>query len=109
MKNFVQPGNTLTLIAPLGGVMSGSGVLVGSIFAVAAFVAAEGEEFEGTVEGVFTLPKAAGAIPQGAKVYWDDAAKNITTVSSGNTLIGVATVAAADADPEASVRLNGSF
>jgi predicted RecA/RadA family phage recombinase len=35
MKNFVQPGNTITLTAPYA-VASGDGLLVGYIFGVAA-------------------------------------------------------------------------
>ena len=35
MKNYVQPGNTITLTAPYA-VVSGDGLLVGSIFGVAA-------------------------------------------------------------------------
>ena len=35
MKNFIQPGNTITLAAPAA-VTSGSGLLVGAIFGIAA-------------------------------------------------------------------------
>ena len=38
-----------------------------------------------------------GAIAQGAKVYWDNAAKNVTTVSAGNTLMGYAMTACSGA------------
>ena len=108
MKNFVQRGNTLTLIAP-GAVLSGDGVLVGSIFGVANTDAASGAEVECDVVGVFDLPKAAGALTQGAKVYWSTANKNVSTTASGNTLIGVTTKAAGSGDATAPVRLNGSF
>ena len=46
MKNFVQPGNTVTLIAPSGGVKSGDPLLVGSLFGVCATDALEGAEVE---------------------------------------------------------------
>jgi len=39
MKNFVQPGKTITLTAPYA-VTSGDGLLVGSVFGVAAGTAA---------------------------------------------------------------------
>ena len=39
MKNYVQPGNTITLTAPYA-VVSGEGLLVGSIFGVASGTAA---------------------------------------------------------------------
>jgi predicted RecA/RadA family phage recombinase len=34
-KNYVQPGTQLTLVAPTGGVTTGVGVLIGTIFAIA--------------------------------------------------------------------------
>ena len=106
-KNFIQPGNTLTLTAP-SDVSSGDGVLVGTIFGVAAGAAVSGAELEAVVEGVFEMTKATGAITQGAKVYWDNTNKNVTTTATANTLIGAATVAAASGDATVPVRLNGT-
>jgi len=40
MKNYVQPGNTITLTAPYA-VASGDGLLVGAIFGVASGTASE--------------------------------------------------------------------
>ena len=107
MKNYVQPGNTITLTAPTGGVASGAGVLVGTLFGVCAYDAAAGAEVEVEVVGVFELAKASGAITEGAKVYWDATAKNVTTTASGNTLVGAAVRAAATGDAKARIRLNG--
>lgn len=47
----------------------------------------------------------------GAKVYWDDTNKRTTTVSTDNTLIGVAVeaVASGASDTIGRVRLNASF
>ena len=106
-KNFIQPGNTLTLTAP-SDVSSGDGVLVGTIFGIAAGAAVSGAEFEAMTEGVFEMTKATGAITQGAKVYWDNTNKNVTTTATANTLIGAATVAAASGDATVPVRLNGT-
>ena len=108
MKNFIQKGNTITLTAPAGGVTSGGGVLVGSLFGIAAGDAVENAGVEVQTCGVFELPKATGAITQGAKVYWNNTNKNVTTTASGNTLIGAATVAAASGDATVIVRLNGT-
>lgn len=111
MKNFVQPGNTLTLPAPYA-VASGGGLLVGSIFGVAVGDAASGETVEAALTGVFDLPKVGSqAWTVGARVYWDDTNKHCTTVATGNTLIGVATeaVAGGAGDTIGRVRLNGSF
>lgn len=94
MKNYVQKGDTITLTAPYA-VSSGQGFLVGSLFAIANADAANGGTVEGETEGVFDLTKATGqAWAQGVKVYWDNTAKNVTTTSTSNTLIGVATLAA---------------
>jgi predicted RecA/RadA family phage recombinase len=109
MKNYIQAGEVITLPAPSGGVKSGDGVLIGSLFGVAAYNAAEGEDVEVSLEGVYELPKAAGAIDPGAKVYWVTADKNVSTAdgSGANKLIGAATAAAGGSDAKARVRLNG--
>jgi predicted RecA/RadA family phage recombinase len=106
MKNFVQEGRMLTATAPSGGVTSGQGVIIGAMFGVAAGDAAQGKDFEMAVEGVYTLPKAAGAIGEKVKVYWITADKKVTATASGNTLIGHAAKAAADADATVEVRIS---
>ena len=108
MRNFIRPGNTMPATAPVGGITSGAGLLVGSIFGVAATAAAEGAAVELALTGVFDLPKvSAQAWTQGVKVYWDSAAKNCTTTASGNTLIGTAYASAANPSGTGRVRLNG--
>jgi predicted RecA/RadA family phage recombinase len=108
MRNFIQDGHTVTLTAPTGGITSGSGLLVGAIFGVAAFDAAAGADVEAALEGVFELPKAADTIAQGDKLYWDATNKRLTTTATDNTLVGVAIVAAAGAATTVRVRLNGT-
>ena len=111
MKNYVQPGATLTLTAPYA-VTSGDGLLVGSIFGVATGAAASGATVEAALTGVFDLTKIGSqAWTVGAKVYWDDTNKRCTTVATDNTLIGVAVdaVAGGAGDTIGRVRLNGSF
>ena len=96
MKNFIQPGGTVTLTAP-SDVSSGAGLLVGSLFGVASGDAASGADVEAVTEGVFDLAKtSAQAWSQGDKVYWDDTNKECTTVAAGNVLIGVAMADAAN-------------
>lgn len=112
MKNFVQPGDVLTAIAPSGGVVSGNVYLIGAALGVAATTAAAGQEFEFKVNGVFDVPKAASqAWTLFALVYWDDTAKNFTTTSSGNTKAGIAVKAVGNGAGETTgrVRLNASF
>lgn len=111
MKNYVQPGNTITLTAPYA-VASGEGLLVGSVFGVASGAAALGEIVEAALVGVFDLTKVGSqAWTVGARIYWDDTNKRCTTVSTDNTLIGVAVeaVASGAGDTIGRVRLNGSF
>lgn len=106
MKNFVQPGDNLDgLIAPRA-LASGNGFLIGALFAVASNDAANGAPVVGVTRGVFDLPKATGAITQGQKLYWDNAALVVTTVAAANTIIGFATQAAASGDATARVKLN---
>ena len=111
MKNYVQPGNTLTLTAPYA-VTSGDGLLVGSIFGVASVDAALNDPVQTALTGVFDLTKVGSqAWTVGAKVYWDDTNKRTTSVATSNTLIGVATetVAGGAGDTIGRVRLNASF
>jgi predicted RecA/RadA family phage recombinase len=109
MRNYIQPGNTLSLTAPYA-VSSGDGFLVGNIFAVAACDADNGAPVEGTTVGVFDLDKvSAQAWTAGAAIYWDNTAKLCTTTVSTNTLIGAAVEAAANPSSTGRVRLNGAI
>ena len=111
MKNFIQPGNTITLTAPAA-VTSGAGVLIGSIFGIAAHDAASGDPVEVVTTGVFDLNKVgAQAWAVGDKVYWDNTNTRATTVATDNTLIGTALGIVGSGADETSgrVRLNGSF
>ena len=97
MKTFVQKGNTLTFTNSSGStVPSGEGVLLGSggLFGVSNGAVLTTEEGEATIKGVFKIDKAAADTPAAfANAYWDDTAKEVTTVSTANTLIGVFTQA----------------
>jgi predicted RecA/RadA family phage recombinase len=111
MKNFVQPGQTLTVTAPYN-VASGAGVLVGSLFGVATAAALLNAQVEIETEGVFDLVKVGSqAWSVGARVYWDDTAKNCTTTASTNKLIGVAVAAVGSGAGETvgRVRLTAAF
>ncbi len=110
MQNYVQPGSTLILTAPIT-VTSGDGLLVGAIFGVATTDAALGEAVEACLVGVYDLKKVGSqAWSAGDKVYWDDTAKETTKTATANTLIGVAVeaVAGGATDTTGRVRLNGS-
>jgi len=105
---YVQPGETLDLPAPYDR-KGGEGALIGNLFGVATVNVAASSTIAFAVEGVFRLDKTASqTFAVGANVYWDNTAKSVTAVTTGNTRIGVAAVAAASNDAQAVVRLNGA-
>jgi predicted RecA/RadA family phage recombinase len=111
MKNYIQPGHTITLTA-LAAITSGSGLLVGAIFGIAAHDAASGEPVETLTVGVIDITKVGSqAWAVGDKIYWDNTNKRTTKTATDNTLIGVALgVVGSGADETTGrVRLNGSF
>jgi predicted RecA/RadA family phage recombinase len=111
MKNFIQPGQTVTLPAPYD-VISGACLKLGAIVGVAAHDAAAGAEVETMLTGVHDLAKAPSqAWAVGAKIYWDDTNKVTTTTATSNTMIGVALlpVAGGASDTIGRIRLNGAF
>lgn len=109
MKNFVQVGRQVPVIA-LASVSAGQGVLIGSLFGVAVHDAASGDPLELALEGVYRMAKATGAAwTVGARLYWDDTAKNVTTTASTNKLIGVALEAADSAATSGVLRLSAAF
>ena len=90
MKNLLQKGDVVRATAPAN-VASGVGMLVGSLFGVTQIAVSSGALVDIAVEGVFVLAKATGAAwTEGARIYWDDTAKNCTPTASTNKLIGVA-------------------
>ena len=107
-RNFVQPGDTLTLIAPRN-LTSGAGFMVGGIFAIALTAAAAGMPVEGRRIGVFDTAKATGAWTQGQKLYWDNTAFNLTNTATNNTLVGAAAQAQASADTVGRALLTGQI
>ncbi len=108
MKNFLGHSNDQMLTAPVA-VASGGGALVGAIFGVAKVNIAQGQRGPFCLTGKFEFPKDANAIAEGARVYWDNTAKVMTATAAGNTLVGVATLAALAATTTVHVRLNASF
>ena len=109
MRNYIQPGNTLTLTAPAE-IVSGGVVIVGSIIGVANGDAANGAPVDVDTVGVFRLPKTSAlAIAAGDAVYWDAANGVVNKTASGNTKLGVATESVPNPSPDVAVRLNGSF
>jgi predicted RecA/RadA family phage recombinase len=109
MKNFVQPGDNITLDAPAD-VLSGAGVIIGSLFGVANGDALTGKPVVLSTVGVFDLPKkTADDLTIGEAVYWDDTNAQVTETTTGNTKIGAAIAAAGAGAITVTVRLNGAF
>lgn len=96
MKNYIGPGNSVTVVMPYA-VGAGSGVLVGGLFGVAVSSCASGGTGVMSLNGVYTdLVKATGtgeAWAVGDRLYWSDANKNLTKNSTGNYAVGVALAA----------------
>jgi predicted RecA/RadA family phage recombinase len=84
MKTYIQNGHVITVSAPAGGIASGNGLIVGSIFGITAYSAAEGDPVELSTTGVFQLPKASAAVLSvGTRVSWDDTAKQVNIPAAG--------------------------
>jgi len=111
MKNFIQPGDTLTVTNSTGStVASGGGILVGAKVAIAAVDIANNASGECAFRGVFSHAKNTGAGTggaQGANAYWDNTAKKFTAVSTSNTLAGYFAETCADGDTTCKVKLLG--
>lgn len=108
MKNFIQSGHHIDITAPAGGVSSGDGVIVGSLFGIATTDAAEGETVLLTTTGVFDLPKLASAvIAAGDRVAWDVTAGQVNLPGTGRFPIGIAIAAAGNGVAVVRVRLDG--
>lgn len=110
-RNFVQEGDTLTLIAPSGGVTAGQGYVIGASFVVALTSAAEGAKFDAATEGVFTMTKAAAgsgkAFTQREAIFWDNSSnKRWDKTSAGFFPVGTAVEAADSAATTVKVKIN---
>lgn len=93
MKNYVQDGRALDLVAPYA-VTSGGGMKVGAIIAIAACDAALSAVVAGYTTGVYDATSDTGtAWAVGDVVYWDDAAKRFTKTTTSNTKAGYAVAA----------------
>lgn len=116
MKNFIQNGKIITYTVPSATtIVPGQVVIIGSLKGVAQTGGTAGQKITVSLYGVYELPKATGAITQGALVYWAAAGNPvvgaagsgaITTTASGNTLMGHAFVGVNSGDAFVAVRLD---
>lgn len=106
-KNYVQKGDSLTLTAPYAR-NSGQAALIGvGLFGVAITDIGNGEQGAFSMKGLHTLAKveAQAWASAGLAIYWDNSAKNLTTTSSGNTLVGYNTATAANPSTTGTIRI----
>ena len=104
--NYIQEGKSLNYTPSGSSLSSGDFVVIGIIGAIAKTDIADGKVGAVHICGVFSVPKASGAVTQGAKLYWSTANSNLTTTASGNIIVGVAAAAAASGDSNVSILLN---
>lgn len=107
MKNFIEEGKTIEFTPVDADVKSGMPVVVGDLVGVSITDGAIGETITLSAEGVYSLPKGAGAIKKGQKVYVNvtEGVTTIVATSTGNTFAGYAWEAAAAGDASVNVRL----
>lgn len=105
MASYVQSDDLLDY-TPSAAVAAGDVVVLNDLVCVAPRAIAANALGAVAAEGVWSMPKATGAIGQGALVYWDATAGNVTTTSSGNKRAGKAAKAAASADASVQVLIN---
>jgi predicted RecA/RadA family phage recombinase len=104
MKTYIQPGHSITVTAPTGGVLSGVGVLLGTPFGIAQYDAVEGAQAEILTEGVVEIGKTpALQIDVGDRLFWDATNKVVNKTATAQVCVGIAVSAAAN--PSSTVRM----
>lgn len=105
---FVHPGEVLDMIAPSGGVVSGTPLIIGSVFCIPEKTVAQTLPFPARVSGVNKVPKATGFAPtQGAIAYWDVADVQLNN-DTANPAVGVYEQAALSGDTVAYLSITGT-
>lgn len=107
MKNYIQKGDVLEYTVPAEGtVTAGTPVVIGSMLAIPAVSGVAADVVACKLTGVYELPKVAGEIVQGTKVYWNHTLGKITTTPTGFTFAGFVWATAANADTTILVKLS---
>ena len=104
MKNFVQPGDVITL-TPTAAVASGTGYLFGAaLFGVAANDVAANAAGEFITEGVVEIAKTSAlAIAVGDRLFWDSVNKCVNKTTTAQQQVGIAVEAASN--PSGTVKM----
>lgn len=93
MKNFINSGVHVAYTNDDTGataISAGDGVLIGTAGVFGVAMDDIGVNNSGTLmtEGLFELPKDGGSRKVGAKCYWDNTAKKVTSTAGSNLRIG---------------------
>jgi predicted RecA/RadA family phage recombinase len=109
MKNQLQAGDAITVVAPSGGFTDGNCYQIGqALFGVASYTCLVGATGELWLKGVFALTKLSTQVwALGDIVYWDNTNHWCSNVSTDGPRIGIATAAAANPSATGEVRLDG--
>lgn len=110
MKNYIQPGKTITVIAPKN-VAAGEGFFIGPLFHVACAAALSGDDVEAMTEGLFSLPKTTKAgtgFSAGDRAVYDVSAEafDATANDAADKCAGIAVEDADDDADEIKVKIN---
>lgn len=109
MRNFVQPGENITVTAEAAA-STGDGVKLGSLFGIASGDAEIGDPLVLVTAGVFEMPKVStDELAVGDAVYFRTSDGAVSSTASGNTKIGIAVTEAGNPSASVHVRLNGTF
>jgi predicted RecA/RadA family phage recombinase len=103
MKNYIQKGDSIEFVA-VGAIASGAIVEVGALAGVSAGTYAIGDKVVVSLCGVYEVPKVAGAVTLGAKLY-SNASGSATTTVDTNVFLGYAFSAQNSGDATVLVRL----
>lgn len=92
MKNYIQENDSLQLIAPVGGVVSGQLYVQGQLIGVVVNSVEEGEQFTLMLEGAFdNVPKKTGESWNiGDMLYYEKQSLSLTTTPGANVWAGYA-------------------
>lgn len=103
MKNYIQKGDNIEFVA-VAAIASGDIVEVGALAGVSAGSYAIGDTVVVSLCGVYKVPKVAGAVTLGAKLY-SNASGSATTTVSTNVFLGYAHTSALTGDATVNVLL----
>jgi len=108
MNNYLGDSDTVALVAPAAGTVSGTPYLIGRNLVVPQTTQSSGEKVAVVTDGIFNLPKVSGAIAStphiaaeawtvGQDLHWD-VTNSVLTPKAVGPRVAVCTVAAGSTD-----------